>query len=52
MLTASSTPGYAMRAEPIRVDGKPVYRPGTLVGKALSGHDQGQGVIEVFVTLR
>lgn len=51
-LAASSTPGYAMRAEPMIVDGKPLHRPGTLIGKALEGHEKGQGVIEVFVTLR
>jgi hypothetical protein len=51
-LTASSKPGHAMRAEPMLVDGKPLHRPGTLVGKALENHPAGDGVIEVFVALR
>jgi hypothetical protein len=52
MLTASSVPGRAMRALPMRVDGQTLHRPGTIVGKALGGHETGEGVIEVFVTLR
>jgi hypothetical protein len=50
LLTSSSVPGHAMRAEPILVDGERVYRSGTIVGKALTPHASGQGVIDIFVS--
>ena len=50
LLTTSSTPGYAMRAQPIEIDGQAVFRPGTIIGKALGTHRNGLGRIEVFVT--
>jgi len=49
LLTSSSIPGHAMRAEPVLVDGEPVYRSGTIVGKALAAHASGTGVIDIFV---
>jgi len=52
LLTTSSTPGRAMRAEPILLDGKSLYPSGTIIGKALAAHVDGEGVIEVFVVLR
>lgn len=51
-LTSSSTPGHAMKAKPIQVSGVDVYRPGTIIGKALDSSKSGKGIIEVFVTLR
>ena len=50
LLTSSSIPGYAMRAEPIMVNDEPVYRSGTIVGKALGSHTVDRGVIDVFVS--
>jgi hypothetical protein len=50
LLTTSSTPGHAMRAQPIEIDGQAMYRPGTIIGKALGTHSSGAGVIDVFVT--
>ena len=50
LLTSSSIPGHAMRAEPIMVGDKLVYGSGTIVGKALAGHAAGRGVIDVFVS--
>jgi hypothetical protein len=50
LLTSSSIPGYAMRAEPLLVNGEPVYRSGTIVGKALEAHRSGRGVITIFVS--
>jgi hypothetical protein len=50
LLTSSSSRGHAMRADPVSVDGIPVYRSGTIVGKALDSHDSGTGVIDIFVT--
>jgi hypothetical protein len=49
LLTSSSTPGHAMRATPVAVDGATLYRTATIVGKALGTHDGGAGIIEVFV---
>jgi hypothetical protein len=49
LLTAASRPGYAMRAAPIGTEG--VYRAGTVIGKALGSHSEGEGVIEIFVML-
>jgi hypothetical protein len=52
LLTTSSTPGHAMKATPVRVGGIDVFRPGTVIGKALERHKSGKGMIEVFVALR
>lgn len=49
LLTTSSTPGRAMKAQPLLVDGQPIYRPGTIIGKALAGLTDGEGVIDIFV---
>lgn len=52
LLTTSSTPGFAMKASPVVVDGVATYRTGTIVGKALETLGHGSGVINVLVTLR
>jgi hypothetical protein len=52
LLVTSPTPGHAMKADPILLNGEPLYRPGTLLGKALEGWTEGTGVIEVLVTLQ
>ena len=49
LLTSSSVPGHAMRAEPIEVGGEKLYRPGTIIGKAFEPLESGRGVIEVVV---
>ncbi|RME81747.1 MAG: hypothetical protein D6775_12790 [Caldilineae bacterium] len=51
LLTASNTPGHAMKAEPVNVGGVEFYRPGTIIGKALESLDKGTGVIRVLITL-
>ena len=51
LLTSSSTPGHAMRAEPFDLGGGEIYRPGTIIGKALGSLDSGRGVIEVLAFL-
>ncbi len=51
LLTASNTPGHAMKADPVDVGGVPIYRPGTIIGKALEPLDEGTGVIRVLITL-
>jgi hypothetical protein len=52
LLTASSTPGYAMKASPLTVNGVTFYPGGVIIGKALQGLDDGTGVIQVLVTLQ
>jgi len=49
LLTSSSTAGHAMRAKPIEVDGRVIYQPGTIIGKALEAFDGNSGTIEIFV---
>jgi len=50
LLTSSSTPGHAMKAERIPIGGAGgSYRPGTIIGKALAPLESGNGVIEIFV---
>ncbi|MFY9269858.1 MAG: hypothetical protein WAO55_08955 [Candidatus Manganitrophaceae bacterium] len=49
LLTSSSTPGHAMKATPISVNGETLYRPGTIIGKALEPLKSGKGEIEIFV---
>lgn len=38
LLTSGSTPGAAMRAQPIDFNGTPVFHAGTILGKALRGY--------------
>jgi len=52
LLTPSATPGHAMKATPVRVGGVEIYKPGTIVGKALEGLAGQRGVINVLVTLQ
>jgi hypothetical protein len=46
MLTTSSTPGYAMKAEPENI------KWGTVIGKALEPLETGKGKILVFLNLQ
>jgi len=52
LLTASPNPGYAMKAQPIMIQGTSFYLPGTIIGKALGTLEQGTGVIPVLITLQ
>jgi hypothetical protein len=52
LLTTSSTPGHAMKATPVDIGGVEIYRPGTIIGKALGPLEAGTGVIKVLVTLQ
>jgi hypothetical protein len=49
-LTTSSLPGHAMKASPMIIDGIEVFRPGTIVGKALQPHEKGVGRIDIWRT--
>lgn len=52
LLTTSDRPGYAMKAEPVTIDGIEFYRPGTVIGKAMGALESGTGTIEVLVALQ
>ncbi|MBI2210600.1 MAG: hypothetical protein HYU47_08360 [Deltaproteobacteria bacterium] len=52
LLVSSDTAGYAMRSTPIEMNGTPIHRPGTIVGKALEPLKEGQGEILVLLTLQ
>ena len=52
LLVTSTTPGYAMRSRPLRVNGTAVHRPGTILGKALEPLPSGRGEILVLLTLQ
>ena len=51
LLTSSSKAGYAMKASPVIVSGIEIYRPGTIIGKAMEPLEKGEGKIIVFVDL-
>jgi hypothetical protein len=52
LLTTSSTPGHAMKASPVTMNGLAFYPTGTIVGKALGGLERGTGVISMLVMLQ
>lgn len=52
LLVTSPTAGYAMRSQPIHLDGHSIHRPGTLLGKALESLPTGRGEILVLLTLQ
>jgi hypothetical protein len=52
LLTTSSTPGHAMKAEPLILEGHAIVGPGTIIGKALGALRADRGMIDVFVFLR
>jgi hypothetical protein len=49
LLTTSATAGYAMKAQPVIIEGKPFYPNGCIIGKALGTLESGQGTIPVSV---
>jgi hypothetical protein len=51
LLTSSPTPGHAMKSRPVLVGSVEIYRPGTIIGKALEGWTGGKGQIAVLVML-
>ena len=52
LLVTSPTPGYAMRSQPLSVNGVALHRPGTVLGKALEALPSGKGEILVLLTLQ
>ncbi len=47
LLTSSSTPGHAMKANP--ANDEKLFCFGTIIGKAISEFESGKGVIDIFV---
>jgi len=52
LLVTSDLPGVAMRSQPIKINGIPFHRPGTIIGKALEPLDKGSGEILVLLSLQ
>jgi hypothetical protein len=52
LLVTSDKPGMAMKSQPIRIAGKLIHRPGTIIGKALEPLATGQGEILVLLSLQ
>ena len=52
LLVTSSTPGHAMKARPVMINGIAIYPTGAILGKALESLEQGTGVIKALVMLR
>jgi len=52
LLVTSGKSGVAMKSLPIRVGGKPIHRPGTIIGKALEPLAGGVGEILVLLSLQ
>ena len=52
LLTTSSTPGHAMKAQPLHIDGASIYQQGTILGKAMTTLDGDEGVIEMLVMMQ
>ncbi|MCE7988441.1 MAG: hypothetical protein DYG89_45365 [Caldilinea sp. CFX5] len=52
LLTTASILGHAMKATPVNLAGIALYRPGTIIGKALEPWNGGVGVIQVLIVLQ
>ena len=52
VLSTSDNPGFAMKAEPVNIGDIKIYKPSTILGKAMGTLESGTGTIEVLVTLQ
>lgn len=52
LLVTSDMPGVAMKSEPIKLGGRLMHMPGTLIGKALEPLEKGSGTILVLLSLQ
>jgi hypothetical protein len=52
LLVTSDTPGHAMKARALILDGIEIYPTGAILGKALESLEEGTGAIRVLVTLK
>ena len=52
LLVTSNIPGVAMKSQPLRMHGRLMHRPGTIIGKALEPLAKGHGEILVLLSLQ
>jgi hypothetical protein len=52
LLVTSGKEGFAMRSEPVEIQGRSFHQPGTLIGKALEPLASGEGKILVLLSLQ
>jgi hypothetical protein len=52
LLVTSARPGEAMKSMPMKIGGKFIHRPGTIIGKALEPLPNGEGKILVLLSLQ
>lgn len=52
LLVTANTPGHAMKASAIEIEGFSFYPSGIILGKALEALEEGTGVIQILVTLQ
>jgi hypothetical protein len=52
LMVTSDLPGVAMKSEPIKVGGRLMHMPGTLIGKALEPLEKGSAKILVLLSLQ
>ncbi len=52
LLTTSPIPGYAAKAIPVEINGHKIYRPGTIIGKALEKLKGKKGKINALINLQ
>jgi hypothetical protein len=52
LLVTSDRPGYAMKSQPLNINGRNFHQPGTVVGKALEPLEKGTGEILVLLALQ
>lgn len=48
----TTSPGVAMKSEPMEINGRKFHQPGTLIGKALEPLEKGKGAILVLLSLQ
>lgn len=52
LLVTSDKRGYAMKSEPVKIQGRTFHQPGTIIGKALEPLEKGQGEILVLLSMQ
>lgn len=52
LLVTSDKPGFAMKSEPLDLQGRKIHQPGTIIGKALEPLAGGEGMILVLLSLQ
>ncbi len=52
LLSSSSSPGHAMKAQPILVNGEAIHPAGTVIGKSLGNLESDRGIVDIFACLR